>query len=54
MVNVLRKGKFKFLALTETKLKVNGEVSCCMVNVSIGNVQEIERAREGVAIMLNT
>ena len=33
------------------KLKGNGEV-CCGVN-GIAGVQEIERAREGVAILLN-
>ena len=37
----------------ETKLKGNGEVSWCGVNGIIGGVQEMERAREGVAILLN-
>ena len=44
LVDVFRKGKFKFLALTETKLKGNGEGSWC---------EEIERDREGMAILLN-
>ena len=38
VVDVFRKGKFKLLVLTETKLKC---------------VQEMERAREDVAILLN-
>ena len=33
------------LALTETKLKGNGEVLWCGVNGIIGDVQEMERAR---------
>ena len=32
MVDVFRKGKFELLALTETKLKGNGEVSWCGAN----------------------
>ena len=32
VVDVFREGKFEFLALTETKLKRNGEVSWCGVN----------------------
>ena len=35
------------------KLKGNGEVPWCGVNGIIAGVQEIERAREGVAILLN-
>ena len=31
VVDVFRKGKFELLALTETKLKGNGEVSWCKV-----------------------
>ena len=53
MVGVFRKGKFELLALNEMKLKENGEVLWCVVNVFIGDVQEVERAREGVAILLN-
>ena len=48
-----RKGKFEFLALTETKLKGNKEVPWCGVNGITADVQEIERAREGVAVLLN-
>ena len=43
----------ELLASTETKLKGNGEVSWCGVNGIIADVQEMERAREGVAILLN-
>ena len=39
--------------MTETKLKENGEVSWCGVNVLIAGVQEVERATEWVAILLN-
>ena len=53
MVDVFRKGKFELLALTETKVKGNGEVSWRGVNGIITGVQEMERAREGVAILLN-
>ena len=41
------------LALTEAKLKGNGKVSWCGVNGIIDGVQEMKRAREGVAILLN-
>ena len=37
----------------ETKLKENREVSWCGVNDIIAGVQEMEKAREGVAILLN-
>ena len=53
VVDDFRKGKFKLLVLTEMKLKGNGEVSWYGVNGIIAGVQEIERAREGVAILLN-
>ena len=53
VVDIFREGKFKLLALTETKLKGNREVSWFGVNVIITGVQEMERAREGVAILLN-
>ena len=52
VVDVFRKGKFELLALTGTKLKGNREVSWCEVNF-IAGIQEMERAREGVAILLN-
>ena len=41
------------LALTETKLKGNGEVSWCGANGIIASVQEIERARKGVDVLMN-
>ena len=50
---VFRKGKFELLALKETKFKGNGELSWCGVNGIIAGVQEMERAREGVAVLLN-
>ena len=52
-MDVFKEGKFKMLALTGTKLKGNGEVSWCGVNGIIAGVQEMERAREGLAILLN-
>ena len=52
-VDVFRKGKFELLALTVTKLKGNREVSWFGVNGIIAGVQEMERAREGVAILFN-
>ena len=52
-MDVFREGKLDLLALTETKLKGNGEVSSCGVNGIIAGVQKMERAREGVAILLN-
>ena len=39
-------------ALTETKLKEEGEVSWAGVNVTFAGVQEMKRAREGVAVLL--
>ena len=53
MVDTFKERKFELLALTETKLKGNGEVSWCGVNGIMAGVQEIERAKEGVAILLN-
>ena len=53
MVNVFKVGKFELLALTETKLKGKEEVSWFGDNGIIAGVQEMERAREGVAILLN-
>ena len=52
-MDVFKQGKFELLSLTETKLKGNGEVSWCGVNGIIAAVLEMERAREGVAILLN-
>ena len=48
VVDPFQKGMFKLFALTETKLKGQGEVSWVEVNVIISGVQEMERAREGV------
>ena len=45
--------KVLLLTLMETKLKENGEVSWCGVNGIIAGVQEMERAREVLAILLN-
>ena len=53
MVDLFREGKFELLPLMEMKLKGNGEVSWCGVNNIIAAVQEMERAREGVAILSN-
>ena len=53
MVDVFKRGKFEFLALTETKLKGTGEVSWSGANVIFDSVKEMERAREGVAVLLN-
>ena len=39
VVDVFREGKLKLLSLTETKLKGDGEVSWCGVNIIIANVQ---------------
>ena len=52
-VDGFKRGKFELLALSETKLKGNREVSCCGVNGIIAGVQEMERARDAVAILLN-
>ena len=52
-MDVFREGKFELLALTEKKLKGNGEVSWCGVNGIIADVQELERVKEGVGILLN-
>ena len=52
-MDVLREGKLELHALTETKLKGNGEASWCEINSIITSVQEMERAKEEVAILLN-
>ena len=52
-MDVFRKGKFELLALMETKLKGNGEVSWFGVIGIIAGVQKVKRARESVAVMLN-
>ena len=48
-----RMGKLELLALTKTKLRRNEEVSWCGVNDIIVGIQDIERGREGVAILMN-
>ena len=48
-MDIFKTRKFELLALTETKLKGKGEVSWSGVNVIFTSVQEMERAREGVA-----
>ena len=45
MLSVFREKKCELFALTETKLKGNGEVSWCGVDGIITSVQEMERAR---------
>ena len=52
-VDIFKKGKFDFLPLTEMKLKGEGDVSWIKVNGIIYSVQEVERAREGVAVLLS-
>ena len=49
----LQKGKFNLLAVTETKLKGEGEVSWVEVNGIIYGVEEVERPREGVSLLLS-
>ena len=50
-MDIFREGKFKLLALMEKKLKGNGEI-WYGVNGIIGIVQEMERAREDMGILL--
>ena len=52
-MGIFKRGKFELLVLTEMKLKGMGEVSCYGVNVILTSVQEMERAREVVAVLLN-
>ena len=52
-MDIFKKGKFELLALTETKLKGEGNVLWCGINGIISGVQEMERAMEGVAVLLN-
>ena len=53
VVDIFKEKKFELLALTETKLKGKGEVSWLGVKVIIAGVQEMERSRDGVDILLN-
>ena len=41
-MDLIRDGKLELLALMETKLKGNGEVSWCGVNGIIAGVQKME------------
>ena len=52
VVDIFKRGKFELLALTKTKLKGEGEVSWVEVNVISSGIQKMERAREGVAVLL--
>ena len=52
MVHVFKKGKFKLVALIETKSKRNGEVSWCGVNGITAGFQ-MEKTMEDMAILLN-
>ena len=51
-MDVFREGKFELLALTEIKLKGNGEVSLCGVNGIMADYRRGEKTWEGVAILL--
>ena len=53
VVDIFKNGKFDLLALTEMKLKGEGEVSRVRVNDIISNVKVVERARKGVAFLLS-
>ena len=53
VVDVFRERKFELLALMETKLEGNREISWCEVDFITAGIQEMERAREGVALLLN-
>ena len=52
-MDIFKKAKFELFALTKTKLKGKGEVSWSGVNGIISGVQEMEKAREGVAVLLD-
>ena len=53
VVDIFKKGTFNLLALMETKFKGEGEVLWVEVNGIISAVQEMKRAREGVAVLLS-
>ena len=53
LVDVFRKGKFEWLAFIKTMLEGNREVSWCEVNVINLGVQEAERSKERVAVLMN-
>ena len=52
--DIFKKEKFELLVLTEMKLKGKGKVSWSGVNVIFAGVQEMERDRERVAVLLNS
>ena len=52
-MDVFRKGKFDLLAVTETKMKGKGEIKWCDVKCVRAGVEENERGREGVAILMS-
>ena len=52
-MDIFKEGKFELLTLMEMKLKGKEKVSWYGVNGIITSVQEMERAREGLAILLN-
>ena len=53
VVDIFKKGKFNLLISTEMKLKGEGKVSWVEVNGIISGVEEVERTREGEAILLS-
>ena len=53
VVDIFRKVKFELFSLTETKIKWNREISVCGLNYICGEVEKSEKAREGVAPLLN-
>ena len=53
VMDVFRRGRFDLLALTETKLKGNGEDEWCGVKCVYAGVEKNERAREGVAVLMS-
>ena len=52
-MNIFKKEKFELLTLMETKMKGKGEISWTEVNVIFAGVHDMERAKEGVAVLLN-
>src|SRR5678816_3426857 len=53
VMDVFGKGKFDLLALTETKMEGKGEIKWCGVKCVRAGVEENERGREGVAILMS-
>ena len=52
VVDAFRKETFELLALTEMKIKKNGEISWCRVSDICGGRQENKKGRENVAALL--